>query len=167
MLTKEQALELLREEKVPEHVIAHSEAVAREALKIADKLLVPVDKHLVEVGALLHDIGRAQTNAIDHGHIGAIILRSHGLEKEAKIAERHLGAGIPKKEAEKLGLPARDFVPETIEEKVVALADNLVEEDHKRTFSEYISRLQDKLGHDHPAIERNRELYREITALMG
>jgi uncharacterized protein len=167
MLTREQAIQLLRDEHTPENVIAHCEAVAREAVKMAGKLMVPVDKQLVEVGALLHDIGRSQSHGINHGHIGGIILRSHGLEKEAKIAERHIGAGITKTEAAKLGLPPREFVPETLEEKVVALADKFIVETHKQTFNEYVAELQDELGSEHPAIERSRELYREITSLMA
>ncbi len=167
MLTKEQALEILREENVPENVIEHSEAVAREAMKLCDKLMVPVDRHLVEMGALLHDIGRSQSHGINHGHIGGIILRSRGFEKEARIAERHIGAGITKQEAMKLRLPAHSYLPETLEEKIVCLADNLVEENHRRTFNEHISQLQGDLGAGHPAIERSRELYHEIMALSG
>ena len=41
------------------------------------------------------------------------------------IIERHIGAGITEREAEKLGLPVKSYLPETLEEKIVAHADNL------------------------------------------
>ena len=42
------------------------------------------------------------------------------------IIERHIGAGITKDEAKILGLPEKSYVPQTLEEKIVAHADNLI-----------------------------------------
>ena len=47
-------------------------------------------------------------------------------EKICLITERHIGAGITADEAKALGLPDRNYIPETIEEKIVAHSDNLV-----------------------------------------
>ena len=47
-------------------------------------------------------------------------------EDVLNIIERHIGAGITEQEAEKLGLPKKSYVPQTLEEKIVAHADNLI-----------------------------------------
>lgn len=86
-----------------------------------------VDMDLVKCGAMLHDVGRTITNGIEHAYLGADLLRKLDVdERIAKITERHIGAGIPRVEAEELGLPPRNYMPETLEEKIVAHADNLV-----------------------------------------
>ncbi|MDH7594054.1 MAG: HDIG domain-containing protein [Methanomicrobiales archaeon] len=87
-----------------------------------------VDRDLVEAGAALHDIGRAKTHSIAHGQVGADICREMGLPEEiARIVECHVGAGIPPCECILLGLAPRDCVPFTIEERIVAHADNTVQ----------------------------------------
>ena len=46
-------------------------------------------------------------------------------EKLARICERHTGSGITADEIyeRKLPLPEKDFLPETLEEKIICLAD--------------------------------------------
>ena len=123
-------IELLRENGCSEDVINHCMAVRDVAVKIAKKAHANIE--LVEAGALLHDIGRSRTHGILHGVEGVKIAKEIGLPISIiLIIERHLGAGIPKDEAVKLGLPAKDFIPETLEEKIVAHTDNLVD-DSKR-----------------------------------
>ncbi len=76
---------------------------------------------------LLHDIGRTKTHTIKHAVVGAEILRNLNFPDEiVNITIKHIGAGIPPKEAEILGLPPGDYMPHTLEEKIVAHADNLV-----------------------------------------
>ena len=76
---------------------------------------------------MLHDVGRTITNGIEHAYLGADLLRDLEVdEKICLITERHIGAGITPDEAKILGLPNRNYIPETIEEKIVAHSDNLV-----------------------------------------
>lgn len=151
------------------NVIKHSLAVAELALEISGAIErngVELDADLIEAGALLHDIGRSRTHGIDHAVVGASIVRGMGFpEAIARIVEVHIGAGIPADEAEGLGLPRRDYVPSTLEEKVVAYADKLIDRDHRITPEEFARRLSQALGSRHPAISRFWRLHGEISAL--
>ncbi len=127
-MKSEEALILLREVRCPENVIEHCVAVSERSVSIARKIQRnhDIDLKLIEIGGLLHDIGRARTHGVDHGIVGARLLREKGINSELqRICERHVCAGIPRAVAEAVGLPSRDFVPETIEEKIVCHADNL------------------------------------------
>ncbi len=118
-----ECVELLKRAGCEENVIRHVKAVTRLAVKMAEKCGANVE--LVRAGAMLHDIGRGKTHGIEHGVVGAQMLREWGYTEElARIVERHIGAGIDENEAEKLGLPKKSYIPETIEEKIVAEADN-------------------------------------------
>ena len=119
-------LELLEKENTPENVIQHCIAVCKKAMKIAANF-DDADKDLIRKGALLHDIGRSRTHGITHAIEGVEIARGYGYPVEVlNIIERHIGAGITAEEAVKLGLPEKSYVPETLEEKIVAHADNLI-----------------------------------------
>jgi uncharacterized protein len=86
-----------------------------------------VDPETVRLGAMLHDIGRGVSHSIDHAQVGADICRASGLsETIARIVERHIGAGLTRDECRELGLEPRDCMPKTVEEKIVAHADNRV-----------------------------------------
>ena len=69
---------------------------------------------------------------ICHGRLGAEILRKEGYERHARVCERHTGAGITCKEiiAQGLPLPHQDFLPETLEEKVICYADKFFSKTH-------------------------------------
>ena len=85
------------------------------------------------------------TNGIDHAVKGAEILRGAKVSEEiVKIVERHTGAGITKEEASKLGLPVKDYTPITIEEKIVAQADNLVSGNKIITLEETVENYKRK-----------------------
>ncbi|MEM1514795.1 MAG: TIGR00295 family protein [Candidatus Bathyarchaeia archaeon] len=165
----DEALKILRVVGCPNEVIRHCEAVARLAVKIANRCLeegVKVNIHLVHIGALLHDIGRSKTHGIHHAIIGAEIARSLGLpESIASIIERHIGGGISSDEAIKLGLPKKDYIPVTIEEKIVLCADKMVEGSSVVPIEETIKRFKGELGEDHPTIERIKRIYYEISNL--
>lgn len=170
MLTHEQALEILREEGCSPAVVNHCLAVEREALRIAREVRNnghPIDLKFVEIGALLHDIGRSRTHSVSHGVIGGEILRSRGLGELARFAENHLGAGIPAEEARELGLPESDFLPRTLEEKVVTYADKLTSRGHTISYDEALERFKRELGAHHPAVERFKGLHSEIQRLKG
>ena len=69
-------IDLLKKLKIQPSVRRHSEKVADKALEISKKITkVKVDKNLIEIGALLHDIGRMKTHGFNHALIGGKILR--------------------------------------------------------------------------------------------
>jgi len=107
------------------------EAVSKLAVEIAEKCRkkgYDVNLELVEIGALLHDIGRAKTHTVHHAITGAEIARSLDLpEPVISIIKRHVGGGITQKEAKKLGWPKDIYTPQTLEEKIVSYADKLIE----------------------------------------
>jgi uncharacterized protein len=126
-------------------VIAHCRAVRDVAIRIATDIAdagVRVDMGLVAAGAIIHDIGRSQTHGMDHADAGGIICRSLGFdEKMCRIVERHIGAGLSAEERVGFGLPATDRIPETLEEKIVAHADNLVKGTQVISREEFVSSL--------------------------
>ena len=100
---------------------------------------------------------------------GERILKRLGFPREAKIAATHIGAGIPKGEAKGLGLPERDFVPETIEEKIVSYADNLVFYNEKNGKYEVagIERVRKRFAEfGRPASERLERQHDEMQKMM-
>jgi len=145
--------------------------VTKIALRIANQLIFrgyDVDIRLVEAGALLHDIGRSQSHEVDHAVVGAEIARGLGLsEKLVLIIERHIGAGIPESEAKALGLPARDYFPVSLEEKIVSYADKLIAGRCEVDIEVTIRDFADKLGEDHPSLQRLRDLDAEMKALLA
>lgn len=159
-----QCLQLLRIAGCSDEVITHCKAVRRVAVRIAKKAHANIQ--LVEAGALLHDIGRSKTQGITHGVEGAEIARRLGLpENLVNIIERHLGAGIPKEEATALGLPPKDYMPLTLEEKIVAHADNLIENNREHHVEKEIEKALQK-GHIKHA-KRLMELHRELSQRCG
>lgn len=162
------ALRLLSAEGCDAHLLSHVKAVSLLAKQIASKIKskgADIDVDFVEVAALLHDIGRSRTHGIRHGVEGAAILRKLGFEGYARVCERHIGAGLTRTEAKELGLPEKDYLPETLEEKVVAYADKLIDGDKVVPIENTIKDFKEKLGSAHPSIERIRELASYIISL--
>lgn len=127
-----------------------------------------VDVELVEIGAILHDIGRSKTHGTDHAAVGGEMVRKLGVaEPVARMVDRHVGAGIPEDEARELGLPEGVYVPETLEEKVVCYADKLISGWREVDISVTVEDFAKKMGRDHPAIERLWSLHREMEALLN
>jgi len=123
-----QALIFLKQHIHESNIIRHSEATQQKAVQIAH-LIAPkesVNIQLIELGALLHDIGRTQTHDITHGYVGGQLLFQNGYPSSVvKIVERHVLGGFTSQEAPLVGLPKRDFVPHTWEEIIVCVADKL------------------------------------------
>jgi uncharacterized protein len=123
---RESCIAMLRDAGCNEKVIAHCQAVCDCALEYAGRNAL-VDRSLVMTGALLHDIGRGTTHAIDHGQVGADLLRAKNFPEDvARIVECHVGAGMTADECTLLGLFPRDCMPRTTEEKIVTHADNRI-----------------------------------------
>lgn len=155
-------IELLRRENTPENVIQHCIAVCRKAMKIAANF-DNADKDLIRKGALLHDIGRSRTHGITHAVVGAEIAREHGYPDEVvNIIERHIGAGITAEEAVKLGLPEKSYVPQTLEEKIVAHADNLISGTEEVDLDFVIEKWKRNIEDSDDNIERLIKLNNEL-----
>jgi uncharacterized protein (TIGR00295 family) len=158
-LKKKDALALLIKYGVDERVMEHLWAVHDYAMEIAAG--VECDRNLVEVGSLLHDIGRSKSHAIDHAVIGAEILRKEGVDQEViDIVERHVGAGLTAGDARKLGLPPKDYVPKTIEEKIVCHADNLIGSTERVSIKDTIAMARQK-WFDH-SVDRLIQIHFEV-----
>jgi uncharacterized protein len=169
--TRREALNLLVKAGCSPKVVEHCKRVSAFAVKIAkacQKKQPNVDVKLVEISALLHDIGRSKTHSVNHAIEGGKIARAFNLpDSVVFIIERHAGGGIPKEEARKLGWPARDYLPKTFEEKIVCYADKRIEGVRIVPLEKTINAYAEDLGENHPAIQRIWELHREITALAG
>jgi len=167
--SREQALQLLLQSGCLRNVIKHCEAVAELALEIAKVCKekgLDVDLKLVEVGALLHDIGRAKTHTVHHAVIGAEMAESFGLSKSViSIIKRHVGGGITAKEAKKLGWTKDIYVPQTLEEKIVSYADKLIVGSRRVSIERTIKNFSRELPPS--AIARIRRLHKEMLALIG
>ncbi|MEN3010312.1 MAG: HDIG domain-containing metalloprotein [Candidatus Bipolaricaulaceae bacterium] len=113
-----ECLRILREQGVPEGVVAHSAAVAAVAHFLAERLRargVAVDPLLVHRGGLLHDLDKiaALNEGGEHGLRAAETLAALGYPELGRIAQAHVLA------------PGR--LPTSWPEKLVFLADKLVE----------------------------------------
>ncbi len=156
-------------------VIEHSRTVAGYAREIALNIAksaekkghpLNIDMDAVFLGGLLHDIGRSKTHGIKHAVAGAAIALQNGIgDKIVNIIERHIGAGITMEEAALLGLPKKDYLPVTIEEKIVAHADNLVFGSRIGTLDELVLSLRKKRL-DEKVIQRIIKLNNEICSMM-
>lgn len=150
-------------------MIAHTDVVAALAGRIADRLQArghSVDRDLVRAGAHLHDVGRSRTQGIDHASVGAQLLREAGYpEALCLVVERHTGGGIDAKEARTLHLPVKDYTPQTLEDKVVCQADNLVDGERRQKVQEELADLRHR-GLDRVA-SKIEALHRELSTLCG
>ena len=133
-------LSLLAKEGVSIGVLKHVKTVHHFSMVIGNRLIEKghnVNMSLLEAGALLHDIGRSKTHGLSHAIAGCEIAEKLGLSRDIiSIIRNHIGAGITKKEARERGLPPQDYIPHTIEEKIVAGADNLAFGDELQTISQ-------------------------------
>ena len=149
-------------------VVAHCRAVSRAAVALASQIKsIPIDVELVRLGGLLHDIGRSSTGSIRHAIEGVEIGLRLGFPAELlKIIERHIGAGISAAEAERLGLPKRDYLPETPEEKIVSYADNLTKGEEPMSFETALMRFRSILGDGHEGVGLFQRQHEEIQGWM-
>lgn len=162
--SKEECLRILKKAGCSKAVIQHCKTVTKLALEIAKKC--NADLELVEASALLHDLGRAKNHGVRHGVEGSALARNLGLdEKICLILERHLGAGICKEEAKKIGLPPKDYIPKTLEEKIVAHADNLIASNRKQKLKDAVESYL-KMGRKDIA-ERIEKLHKELSEICG
>lgn len=118
-------------------LIIHSGQVRDKALEIVQKHPeLGADSQFISEAAMLHDIGIFLTDApdikcfgthsyVEHGYLGADIIRKEGYEQHALVCERHTGLGLTLEQIVKQNLPVphREMVPVSIEEKIICYAD--------------------------------------------
>ena len=80
------------------------------------------------------------------------VLRKEGFPRHARVCERHTGAGITREQIinQHLPLPEQDFLPETMEEKVICYADKFFSKTHldKEKTVEQAERSLAKFGEE-------------------
>ena len=146
-------------------LLRHSESVANLAVRLAARAAhLHPDMRFIEEAALLHDIGIFYTDSpgigctgtypyVCHGYLGRGLLEAHGLSRHALVCERHVGVGLSADDIIRfrLPIPIREMLPETVEEKIVCVADKFFSKDPaadaQRTPADIILMLE-KYGAD-------------------
>lgn len=167
---RERCLRMLEEAGCSKEVIDHCRLVEAVALGFAqainEKHTGLVNEGLVSAGALLHDLGRAETHDIEHVVWSVQIAQE--LEVDPYVVEiirKHVGGGLTPLDAQRLGLPAWNMMPKTWEEKVVNHADSLVGARGRRTLKKTLKHIR-QVGT--PIwYQRVRELHRQLSGLAG
>lgn len=125
-------------------LVCHSTAVRDKALTLAARHPeLHIDTAFVAEAAMLHDIGIFETNApgifcygthayIEHGYLGAELLRCEHLPRHALVCERHTGTGLRLEQitSQQLPVPQRDMRPVSIEEQLICYADKFFSKTH-------------------------------------
>ena len=166
-------------------LLFHCSHVTNVAYQIINQLPsdLVLNKELILIGAMLHDIGRNRTQSIRHGFESYNIIKeffppSDFIDQVATLTSRHIGGGIPKVEAKELGLPDIDFLPISLEEKIVCYADKMVDYKYDKSKGVYqvinwftfnsveneTKKLASHLGMNHPAISRLKLLETDILS---
>jgi uncharacterized protein (TIGR00295 family) len=159
-----QCFEILKEEGCSPKVIRHVCTVNVVAMVIATR--IKTDRELVNAGSLLHDVGRSRTHGVKHVSEGVAIARARNLpEPLVRVISRHIAAGLTRDEAKDLGLPDGDYMPETIEEKIVCHSDNLVSGEKVTSLQEALDDLNSK-GYTSTAM-RMKAMHEELSVLCG
>jgi len=162
-----EAVALHRKYGSNERIIKHCQTVAMVAMILADEFERKghaVDREAVMAAAMLHDIGRTRVQTVMHGVEGASIVSGEGVDsKVAEIIRRHVGAGISSDEAKSIGLPDFDYIPRTLEERIVCFADKMVGSDVVKPFEDEVQRFRAK-NHD---VKRLLALKRGLQEELG
>lgn len=120
---------------VCEELLAHSQAVANLAVKLASALNRcgnRLDVKLVEAAGLLHDMARGQRN---HACLAANLLREMDFPRVAEIVEAHMD-------------PMSSEARSVNEKDVVCFADKLVQNDQVVPLETRFQRQLDRHAHD-------------------
>ena len=168
--SREQCLTILEEAGCEIGVIEHCLAVESLSLLIGQRCGGKINLAVLCAGALLHDVGRSVTHDVQHVIRGVEILKALGIDlKVVNIVKKHIGAGLTREDAHNLGFPDDDYMPSTLEEKIVAHADNLVGDpsspDRRKTRAEMAQEFLDKGLPE--AAKRGMALHDELSAICG
>ena len=162
--SESECLRILRDAGCKRRVIVHCctvRTVAEEMIRRID-----CDRDLVIAGALLHDLGRAKDHSILHAMIGAEMAEDLGLAPElVEIIRKHTGAGLDQQDIDEMNLPQGDYMPRTVEEKIVAHSDNMVSDNTVVSHMHSVEKLAMK-GSKRGA-EKIERLHLELSKLYG
>lgn len=159
-----ECIEILKEAGCNKRVIIHCCTVRTVAEQMSRR--IDCDRDLVIAGAMLHDIGRAVDHSVMHATIGADMAIELGLPDElVRIIRKHTGAGLDREDVIEMGLPDGDYIPSTIEEKIVAHSDNMVSDNTVVMHSHSVDKLLMK-GAVRGA-DRIERLHEELSELYG
>ena len=147
----EEAYILLEKEKVPEHIVRHSEKVALISLFLGCFLKETgenLDLNLLATGALLHDIKKYESilTGENHALLGEEYMKSLGYVRIGEIIKSHIYLEIDSLE-----------VPIT-EEEIVHYAD-------KRVMHEKIVSLKERFEDLKKRYGKNEEVIKRLEAL--
>ena len=155
--TYKQCLQILKDNRVPDNIIAHSKEVCNVAMKIADLLEkkgVKVNRDLAAAAALLHDVEKLSPN--DHVIEGFEIIRSIGYAEVASVIKKH---GL-------YHLNKDEFVPKTWEEKIVFYADKRVKGSRMVSVEERFEYIRERYKKE--GIEKELDFTKKIEKeLLG
>ena len=155
--TREECIKILKDNNVPDNIIAHSKQVCNVALKIADLLEkkgIKINRDLIAAASLLHDVRKLSPN--DHVIEGYEFIKSLGYPEVAVIIKKH---GM-------VHLDNEDFMPKTWEEKIVFYADKRVKNDKIVSVDERFEYTKKK--YNHYDIEKELEFAKKIEKeLLG
>ncbi len=122
-------------------LVVHSVLVTQKARTIAADYVsrhpgTSLDIDFLTEAGMLHDIGIKFCRApeiycvgtepyVRHGILGQELLESEGLPRHALVCSRHTGAGITRDDvrSRSLPIPDADYVPVSLEEKILCVAD--------------------------------------------
>lgn len=166
---------------------AHSVLVAAKALALARDFQTRhpennLDLEFIEEAALLHDIGIFYCDApaifchgnepyIKHTILGREILEKEGLPRHALVCERHTGMGLTAEEVvqQNLPLPVRDYLPISLEEKIICMADRFFIKIPQQLYQELsVAQVRQKLAKYGPGVlQRWEEMCRLLLPSAG
>ena len=155
--TKEECIELLRKNNVPDNIIAHSSAVCDFSMKICDileKRGINVDRDLVAAAALLHDVKKLAPG--EHEIEGASYAESFGFPEVAILIKKH---GLKRCHED-------EFKPKTWEEKIIFYSDKRIKNDKTVSVDERFEYIKQK--YKRGVVDREIKLTKKIEKeLLG
>ena len=154
---REECIELLRKNNVPDNIIAHTKKVCEFSLKVCDALeerKIKVNRDLVAAAALLHDIKKLEPG--EHEIEGAKLITSLGYPEVGNLIKKN---GLKHSFKD-------EFMPKTWEEKIIFYSDKRVKNDKIVSIDERFEYIMQRYKRD--IVDREVELTRKIEKeLLG
>lgn len=155
--TRDECIELLRKNNVPDNIIAHTKKVCEFSLMVCDVLEergIKVNRDLVAAAALLHDIKK-----LDPGE--------HEIEGEKMLADLgypEVGVLIKKHGLKHCHL--KEFIPRTWEEKIIFYSDKRVKNETIVNIDDRFIYIKQKYKKEH--VDKEIKLTKDIEKeLLG
>jgi uncharacterized protein len=170
MLSRDESIGLLDEYGKGAAWVRHCLTVADSASRLGQVIenRYAIDRQYLWSAALLHDIGRCVTHdPIMHGVEGYNLLMKLGHNREASVCISHILFGLAASEAIQFGLPAHDFIPRTIEERLIPLVDLMTEGDRPTTLDRRFSSLRKRYAENSFIINRLNRAQQTAKSFMN